>query len=152
MPSTWESMRGENAIFQPACDIEEQDDHYRISMDVPGMKKDDIQIEVRDHQLMISGARHEEMRRDDQNLRMVERRFGRFQRAFTLPSGINPEQIEANYENGVLRLAVPKVEEARARQIRIGESKGLLGKLVGRREKEAPTETAHPATAQRKPA
>jgi HSP20 family protein len=134
-------------MFNPACDIEEREDHYVISMDVPGVSKDDIRIEMQGNQLMISGVRKEETRRDEKNLRRIERSYGTFQRVFTLPQGVDADKIEASCENGVLMLAVPKTAEAKARQIRIGESKGLLG-----REKPVESKVEQQAGASRKTA
>lgn len=105
--------------FQPSCDVNETKEHYLVSFDMPGVKKEDIKIEVQGNELVISGERR-------------ERTQGKFERTFTLPSTIAAEKIEAHYENGVLNVALPKAEAAKARTIQIQTGQGgLLGKLLG---------------------
>ena len=110
-----EQKRGFN--FNPACDIEEKADHFLLSMDIPGIPKEDVKIEVVENTLTISG----------------ERKNQRFERSFTLPQKVDISKIEARYENGVLELAVPKAEDAKPLTIQIQSGKeGLLGKFLGR--------------------
>jgi HSP20 family protein len=109
--------------FSPAVDIEESDLNYVLSFDIPGMKKDDIKIEMVGNQLMVSGERVEEKDTGRKGNRYTERRYGSFQRVFTLPQDIDANKIDANYENGVLSLTVPKSQKSQARQIKIGEGK-----------------------------
>jgi HSP20 family protein len=127
--------------FAPACDIEELDDHFLISVDVPGMKREDLKIEVVDNRLVISGERRDE--REWKEGRRNERFYGKFERSFQLPTGVDFSKIEANYENGVLELAVPKAESAKPRTIQIhsGKDEGFLGRFLGRKPgmKEAKT-------------
>lgn len=122
--------------FSPPCDIEETDKHYLVSFDVPGVKKEDVKIELRDHQLTISGERKEEHKEEKSNRLSMERYSGSFLRTFMLPSNVEPEKIEASYEDGVLRIAVAKSEVSQPRQISVHEGKGLFQKLLGRGEKE----------------
>jgi HSP20 family protein len=110
--------------FSPSCDIEETEDHYLISMDMPGMKKDDIKIELRGNQLMISGERKEEKEDKSKGRYRSERSWGSFARSFSLPDDVKADDVMTDYHNGVLQVAVPKVEESKAQQIKIGESKG----------------------------
>jgi HSP20 family protein len=128
-------------FFSPAVDIEETEDHYLLSLDLPGVNADEISINVEDGQLVVSGTRREEHKEEDKNMRVVERAYGRFERSFRLPSGIDPNKIEASYENGVLRLAIPKAETAKAKQIKVGEGKGgIVSRLLGRGKEEKETE------------
>lgn len=102
--------------FAPAYEIDEEDGHYLISLETPGVAKDQFKIEVAENTVTISG----------------ENRRGKFQRSFLLPVGIDSSKIEANYQDGVLRLMVPKAEEAKPRQIKISNgSTGFFGKLLG---------------------
>lgn len=94
-------------VYQPRCDISETKDHYLASFDVPGVKKEDIKIEVEGNQLIVSGERHH------------ERMNAKFERAFNLPTTVNTDKIEAQHENGVLRIAIPKAEAVKARTIQI---------------------------------
>ncbi len=134
--------------FVPACEIEEADDHYLLALEVAGVKKDDIKMEVIDNQIVISGERRNNVRKKEDGHTYSERRFGRFQRTFALPIGVDTSQIEANYEDGILRVVVPKAESSKPRQIKIAsgaEGTKFLGKLLGQtREKEE-----HPTTGQR---
>jgi HSP20 family protein len=117
--------------FNPTCDVEETESHYLMSFDLPGMKKDEVKIELVDNQLVVSGERKEEHREDKKSWRFTERRYGKFQRVFTLPSAVDSSKIEADYQEGVLKIAVPKAETAKPKQIRIGEGKtGFFSKLV----------------------
>jgi HSP20 family protein len=125
--------------FQPSCDINETKDHYLVSFDMPGMRKEDIKIELHGTQLVISGERHREVRdeKDGAFLRH-ERVYGKFERSFALPNSINVDKIEAQYENGVLNVALPKAESAKGRtiQIQTGQN-GLLSKLLGSKKESA---------------
>lgn len=125
--------------FQPSCDINETKDHYLVSFDMPGVKKEDIKIEVQGTQLVISGERQREMREEDgeSNLRH-ERVYGKFERTFVLPTSINADKIEAHYENGVLNVALPKAESAKGRTIQVQTGQNsFFGKLLGSKKEAA---------------
>ncbi|MDQ3235787.1 MAG: Hsp20/alpha crystallin family protein [Pseudobdellovibrionaceae bacterium] len=122
----------DSRTFMPSVDVEETEDHFVMSFDMPGLSKESIDIEVQGQQLMVSGERKHERDKGDSRAHFSERRYGRFQRIIALPAGINAQGIEAHYENGVLTVAVPKAAEAKRQKIKIGENRsGLLGKLVG---------------------
>ena len=113
--------------FRPACDIDESEDHYMLSFDMPGVKKEDLKIEVEGNNLIISGERQ-----STSATYHSEKYYGKFERSFTLPTSINAEKIEAHYEDGVLNIALPKAEHAKPRSIQIQTSgQGLFGKLLG---------------------
>jgi len=97
--------------FVPKVNTRETEDAYHIEIDLPGMKKEDINIEVVDNQLIISGERKlkNELKEDDYY--KIETSIGRFQRVFSLPENIDIEKIEAKSEDGVLEVIIPKVEE-----------------------------------------
>lgn len=112
------------------CDIQETDDHFLLSLDVPGMNKNDIKIELRGNTLSISGERSENKEDKHKGNYRSERFYGSFARSFTLPDEVKPEQIEAEYQDGVLNIAVPKMAATHAKQIKIGESKpGFFDRL-----------------------
>ena len=119
--------------FQPSCDIKETKDHYLVSFDMPGVKKDDIKIEVQNNQLIISGERRYEAKDEsDESTIRHERSYGRFERTFELPTTINPDKIEAHYEDGVLDVALPKGQNAKARTIEVQSGQGgFLSRFVG---------------------
>jgi HSP20 family protein len=108
--------------FSPAMDVTESDKEYLFSVDAPGMSEKDINVSVTGHQLAISGERHrEEEHKTDKSYRS-EREFGRFERSFMLPEEVNTDQIEASFKDGVLKVRVPKVEAAKAKNIAIKAS------------------------------
>lgn len=114
MPSTFRG--GIDMDFSPAVDIEEKDGKYLVSADLPGMKKEEIKIDLEDNVLTISGERSNESKGEG---KYIERVYGKFLRSFTLPSQVEPDQIEAHFENGVLQITLPKAESARSRAIKI---------------------------------
>lgn len=127
--------------FSPACDVEETESHYMVSFDLPGIAKDDVKIEVTDNQLVVSGERKSETK-EKGSRHIVERFHGAFQRVFTLPASVDAERVEANYQDGVLRIAIPKVEAAKPRRIKITEGKGsFIGKLLGKDKEKDTVET-----------
>ena len=105
--------------LMPLMNIEETKDIYRITVEVPGMEKDDIDIEVKDNVLTISGEKKEEKREEEGTFYRRERRFGKFSRSINLPNDINVDGISAEYKNGVLTLTLPKTEEAKAKKITV---------------------------------
>lgn len=126
----------ERAI-SPACDVAETEGAYMITLDMPGLKKEELNIEVTGRQLTISGERKREEDVTHGSTHRIERVYGKFFRTFELPEGTTAENIEADYENGVLKLAVPKAEKSKSIKVRIGESssgKGFLKRLTNKVE------------------
>ena len=117
---------GTQRFIPPAIDIDETNDEYLVSADLPGIKKEDIQIECIGNQLTISAERKYESTEGRKQERR-ERFYGTFQRSFTLPTGVDAEKIQADYEGGVLTVHVPKVEQAKPRRIQVGERKAASG-------------------------
>jgi HSP20 family protein len=130
------SLHGEfprqERTFNPACDVDESDGHFLVSLDMPGVAKEDISIEVRDNILTVSGSRKKESAIEKDSRHLTERFHGKFERVFELPSLVENEKIEASYTDGVLRIAIPKAEAVKPRQIKITEEKtGLLSRING---------------------
>lgn len=115
--------RGTSALnsesWGPSVDIHENPDNYQIEADLPGMKKEDINIDLQGNVLTLSGERKHEAESSAGDDVRVERRYGKFIRSFTLPQNVDPENIKASYNDGVLRLLLPKKEEARPKQIKV---------------------------------
>ena len=109
-----------SANWVPAVDIEETPETLRVIAELPGMKREDIQVEFESGMLTIRGSRTREEEKREKNFHRVERSFGSFARAFRLPATVDAEKITALYEDGVLRLEMPKREESKARRIQIG--------------------------------
>jgi HSP20 family protein len=124
----------EQQMFMPPVDVQEADNHYILSLDVPGVKKEDLHIELSGNELCVWGERkHEHEERGKSRYRM-ERSYGEFSRTFTLPEGIKPEQIQSDYRDGVLHVAIPKMEqiEEKSHQIQIGGGEpGFFQRLLG---------------------
>lgn len=110
-------MRGS---WVPAVDVAEEGDELIVRAELPGMREEDIDIEFENGILTLKGERKFEDEKKDRNYHRIERAYGRFVRSFTLPRSIDPENIAATYDNGILELIIPKREEAKPRQIRIG--------------------------------
>jgi HSP20 family protein len=104
----------------PALDIWETESELVYAFDLPGLAEDQIQIEVQDDTLSISGERERETREEGYRFFRYERRYGSFARAVGLPAGVDEAKIDASYENGVLEIRVPKPEEAKPRRIQLG--------------------------------
>jgi HSP20 family protein len=109
--------------WTPAMDLMEAEDHLVLRADLPGLSEDDVQIEVRDHVLTVSGERKTEREEKGEGYYRVERAFGSFSRSMTLPEGINHDQIEASFDKGVLQVRIPKPEERKPRRISIGNGR-----------------------------
>ncbi len=98
-------------IWMPAVNEKEDEKAYYLEIDLPGVKKEDINIEVQDNILTISGERKFKKEEEDKGYKKVESFFGKFERRFTLPSDADVEKIEAKSEDGVLHVIIPKVEQ-----------------------------------------
>ncbi|GIV60667.1 Hsp20/alpha crystallin family protein [Rhodocaloribacter litoris] len=109
----------EAALWTPRVDLVETDDAYLIHMDLPGMSKEDLNINFHDGTLTVSGERKFETQEKDRNYVRVERQFGHFYRSFTLPKAVDEGKIGATYKDGVLEIRVPKAEEVKPRRIEV---------------------------------
>ena len=105
--------------WYPAVDVLESKDSYLIRAELPGMKKEDIKVEVKDGALVLSGERGSEKPAEGVEYRHVERVAAKFWRSFSLPETAKQDGIEATYKDGILEVRVPKADEAKPRQIEI---------------------------------
>jgi HSP20 family protein len=103
--------------WTPPVDVEETDDAWVFEVELPGAKRDDIQVEVTDTELVIGGTVEERERTGV--VRRSTRRSGSFQYRTTLPAGIDPDKVDARFDNGLLTVSVPRPERAKARRIKI---------------------------------
>jgi len=101
-------------------DVSETDDAFVVKSSLPGVRPEDVQITVQGNTLIIRGESKAEEEKKGEQWHLRERRFGRFQRSVTLPAPVSADRAQAHYENGVLTLTLPKAEEAKPRQIKIG--------------------------------
>jgi HSP20 family protein len=105
----------------PAMDLVETEDHLVLRGDLPGMTEDDVNIEIKDNVLTVSGDREAEHEDKGEGYHRVERSFGSFSRSLSLPHGIDPEKVDAKFDNGVLEVRIPKPAEAKPTRVQIGK-------------------------------
>jgi HSP20 family protein len=110
---------GTATAWAPALDISERKDAYLVTVELPGVEADDLDITLEDGLLTIQGERHFAHDSSEQQFHRVERRYGAFRRAITLPAQVQAEQIQASFDNGVLQIVVPKMEEAKPKRIQV---------------------------------
>jgi HSP20 family protein len=116
-------MGARQESWLPAIDVFDQKDAVVLKAELAGMNPDDIHIEVEDNVLTVRGERRFEEEVDEDRYYRVERRFGSFQRSLALPQGMNAADISASYEDGILTITVPKVEEEKPKRIEVKATK-----------------------------
>jgi HSP20 family protein len=94
--------------WSPSVNIVEQDGELRLTAELPGMKLDDVNVEITDGMLHLRGEKRVDVDEKKDNVRLVERRFGSFERSFTLPRSVDPEKVKAEFTDGVLTVHMPK--------------------------------------------
>jgi HSP20 family protein len=127
----WQSATGAaTPAWAPALDIAERKDAYLVTVELPGVKLDDLQITMEDGLLTIQGERHFAHDSSKEQVHRVERSSGAFRRAITLPAHVMADEVEASFEDGVLRILVPKAEEAKPKRIQVnpgGQMEAIAG-------------------------
>ncbi|OGK12326.1 MAG: hypothetical protein A2Y63_02155 [Candidatus Riflebacteria bacterium RBG_13_59_9] len=103
--------------WTPSADIKEEKGAFKVRMDLPGISKEDINIEVENNRLSISGDRKFEQEEKREDYHFVERSYGRFYRTFPLPATVLPDKIDAVYKDGVLEIELPKKEEVEPKKV-----------------------------------
>jgi HSP20 family protein len=107
------------AAFVPPVDIYEDEHKIVLKLEVPGMKEDELDIQLENNVLTVRGERKFEKEEKEENFHRIERRYGSFYRSFTLPSTVDTEKVAASYNAGVLKLELTKKPEAQPKQIKI---------------------------------
>jgi len=107
------------SAWVPALDISERKDAYLVTVELPGVEADDLEITMEDGLLTIQGERQFTSESSEQQFHRVERRYGAFRRSITLPAHVMAEGIQALVDNGVLQVLVPKMEEAKPKRIQV---------------------------------
>lgn len=110
---------GDAYKWYPSTDISETDDSYEVRAELPGVPMEDVHISVKDGLLTIKGEKRQENAGDTNNYRRVERRYGSFERSFSLPPKVDADNIKAEFNDGVLTLAIPKPDEVKPKEIPI---------------------------------
>src|SRR3981081_3503539 len=105
--------------FAPPVDVYEDEHNITLKIEVPGIDEKDIDVRLETNPLTVRGERKFEKEEKEENYRRVERQYGSFTRTFTLPSTVDPEKVEANYDKGVLKVRLAKKAEAKPKQIKV---------------------------------
>jgi HSP20 family protein len=105
--------------WNPAVDVEEKDQEYIVRVELPGVRKEDVQITARENTLTIRGEKKLEKETRESNFHRTERSYGSFERSFALPGNVSSGKIEASFRDGILEVTVPKAEETKARTIEV---------------------------------
>jgi HSP20 family protein len=120
------SDRSTTTAWAPALDISERKDAYLVTVELPGVETDDLQVTLEDGLLTIQGERHFAHDSSEQQFHRVERRYGAFRRSITLPAQVMGDGIQASFDNGVLQIMVPKAEEAKPKRIQVRPSRAEI--------------------------
>jgi HSP20 family protein len=116
-------------VLNPPVDVRDDKDGYVISAELPGIEKEDLKVEVVEGVLTLSGTKKQESVSEEEGVYRAERSYGEFKRAFALPDSVDAAKIDAQFRNGVLRIALPKKPEAAPKQISIRGDEGA--KTIG---------------------
>lgn len=115
-----------DGTWAPVLDLAEQDDSFLIEVDLPGVRPDDVEVTLDQNLLTVRGERRTSSILTKENVRRSERRYGSFLRTISLPSHVDADGIQADFEDGVLHITVPKAEQAKPRKIKVGTARRQL--------------------------
>nr|ANY58115.1 Amidohydrolase [uncultured bacterium] len=119
--------RGGSLMRAPETDVVETEREIRVATEMPGLRQEDIEVDVENNVLTIRGEKREERSEGEQGkYHLAERRYGTFARSFVLPRDVDAERIEAAFENGVLTVRIPKSEKTQRRRIQVGGQQGQV--------------------------
>ena len=107
--------------WAPALDVHEDKENFRIRVELPGMKREDIEVSLQDGALVITGERQAEKITEGTEVHRQERYYGKFSRALTLPAAVSGDKVKAQYKDGILTVTLPKAEEAKPKAITVSE-------------------------------
>lgn len=117
-PGLW-GEEGGSRMWSPRLDFSETEKEYLAQMDLPGMDKENVQVKVENHQLIVSGERKEERRDENKNYLKVERSHGSFYRSIPLPDNAKADAIDAEIKNGVLMVHLPKSKKSNGKVVKV---------------------------------
>jgi HSP20 family protein len=109
----------DRAAFVPPAELQEESDAIHLSLEVPGMTAEDLDIQVSADAVSISGERKEETKTEEKGMTRTEFRYGRFQRVIPLPARVQNTNVQANYKDGILKLVLPKAEEEKNKVVKV---------------------------------
>ena len=123
-----------SSSFAPAVDVYEDEHNVTLKIEVPGIDEKDIDVRIENNTLTVHGERKIEKEEKEENYRRVERQYGSFTRTFNLPTTVDAEKVQADYDKGVLKITLPKKAEAKPKQIKVnvGGEKMLEAKAPGK--------------------
>jgi HSP20 family protein len=128
--------RSEEALttsnFAPAVDVYEDEHNITLKIEVPGIDEKDINVSIENNTLTVRGERRFEKDEKEENFHRVERMYGSFTRSFTMPNTVDPEEVSAHYEKGVLKIRLAKKAEAKPKLIKVNVEKTLEAKSPGK--------------------
>jgi HSP20 family protein len=119
LPTEWLKEESGLRNWAPTVDVYENEKEIVIKAEIPGVDKKDIHVDLKDGILSITGERSYENEVKEENYHRKERAFGKFYRSFALPEGLNPDKIDADYKDGVLKVEIPKPEEKKPKKIAV---------------------------------
>lgn len=107
--------------WAPALEVHEDKEAYTVRTELPGVKREEIEVSIQDGTLVISGERKAEAVKEGTEVHRQERYFGKFTRVLTLPAAVAADKVKASYKDGILTVVVPKAEEAKPKQVTVSE-------------------------------
>ncbi|HEV8125492.1 MAG TPA: Hsp20/alpha crystallin family protein [Gemmatimonadales bacterium] len=116
-----------NSSWTPACDIFEDKEGIKIVAEIPGLRPEDVKLSLENNTLTIRGEKRQMGEEKTERVHRYERSYGVFERSFALPSTVDPEQVQADYDNGLLTITLPKVERAKPREIAVRHGQYQVG-------------------------
>ncbi|WP_158551453.1 Hsp20/alpha crystallin family protein [Rhodohalobacter sp. SW132] len=121
VPFSWSREQNEKALgtWAPSADITENEKRYEIMMDIPGMDKNDIKVNIQDDRVTITGERKTEEKEENDDFIRQERYYGSFFRSFKLPEKVKDDDIKATFKDGVLKVVIPKAEVIKPKSIKV---------------------------------
>jgi len=117
-------------MFTPPADIKEDADAYTVHLEVPGVSQDHLHLSLQDNVLTIKGSKEQKQESGEGRYRRIERSYGSFARSLSLPRNVDVTRVEANLEDGVLEVRLPKREESKPRQINVGVTQNAGAQTV----------------------
>jgi HSP20 family protein len=114
-----EDQSGAPVLWTPSVDICETDDDITVTIEIPGMKKEDVKISLQENVLTIEGEKKQEKKESVKSYHRIERSYGTFQRSFVLPAAVKADKVAAQYKDGILFIRLPKTEAAKPKEIEI---------------------------------
>jgi len=112
-------LEGDSTVWQPSVDIDETKDEYQVIAELPGLTEKDVKIMLKDKHLVISGEKKVEAEKNENDYHFSERCYGKFERAFVLPTEVVADKVEAKVKDGILKIILPKSEKVKPTEIAI---------------------------------